>query len=85
MTLTLDNLPPELEAELRRRAAAESRSVRDVAVDTLRERLVQHDSARKRRDVSDLAGMWREDPEVDRVFALQRQVDPEAWKEPPLW
>lgn len=85
MTLTLDNPPPEREDELRRRAEAESRTVRDVAWDALRSSLTPRAEREKRRHVSDLAGMWLDDPEVDRIFALQRPIDPKAWKEIPSW
>lgn len=38
------------------------------------------ESERKRRDLSDLAGSWEEDPETDAVLEEQRRIDPEDWK-----
>jgi hypothetical protein len=38
------------------------------------------DTDRPRRDLSDLAGTWVEDPGFDQALAGQDQVDPELWK-----
>ena len=34
----------------------------------------------KRRDLSDIAGTWVEDPEFDKAMAEQDQIDPEMWR-----
>jgi hypothetical protein len=36
--------------------------------------------AAKRRDLSDLAGTWVDDPEFDAALEAQSQIDPELWK-----
>ncbi len=36
--------------------------------------------AAHRRDLSDIAGAWIEDPEVDRALEEQRKIDPELWR-----
>ncbi len=33
----------------------------------------------RRRDLSDLAGTWQDDPETLAALADQRRVDPEDW------
>lgn len=80
MTLTLNNLPPAVEDELRRRAIAEGKPVDQVALDVLARGLNLPPQPVKYRDLSDIAGTWVEDPAFDDAIRDQDQVDPEAWK-----
>ena len=32
------------------------------------------------RDLSDIAGTWVEDPEIDEALADQRRIDPKLWQ-----
>jgi hypothetical protein len=34
----------------------------------------------RQRDLSDIAGTWREDPEFDQVIAEQDQIDERLWR-----
>lgn len=80
MTLTLEDIPAELDALLRQRAAAEGKSVNQIAVDALRAALTTSEPVGKRVDLSDIAGTWIEDPEVDAALRDQDRVDPELWR-----
>ena len=54
----------------------------DVAVEALALATGNHQSAApvKRRDLSDLAGTWVEDPEFDQIMKEQDQIDPRDWQ-----
>src|SRR5437762_13122080 len=80
MMLKLDNIPAELDAALQRRAQHEGNSVDQVALDALKAGMGIAAPMPKRRDLSDLAGSWVEDPEFDRVMQEQDQIDPDMWK-----
>lgn len=77
MPYTLENLPQELDDALRSRAEKEGKSVSEVVVDALK---VTFGLPAKRRDLSDIAGTWVEDPEVDAALRDQDRIDPEMWR-----
>ena len=79
MTLTLPNLPRELDDALRRRAEAEMKPLDQVAIDALRAGLGL-DATAKKRDLSDIAGTWIHDPEVEAALRDQDTIDPDLWK-----
>ena len=35
----------------------------------------------RRRDLSDIAGTWREDPEFDNEIVEQDTIDPDLWRD----
>jgi plasmid stability protein len=80
MTLTVENIPAELDAALRRKAQSEGKSVSQVALEMLRAGAGLSAQSPKRRDLSDLAGSWAEDPEFDKIMREQDQIDPEMWR-----
>jgi plasmid stability protein len=77
MTLTLDNLPPGVEDELRRRAEAEGKSLDQVVADVLARGLDLPPQPIKYRDLSDIAGTWVDDPVFDEIRREHDQVDPD--------
>lgn len=77
MTLVLRDIPEDVERALRTKAQAEGKTPEQVAVEALRAVAA---SGAKKRDLSDLAGTWKEDPEFDRIMREQDQIDPELWK-----
>jgi hypothetical protein len=79
MQYTLRNIPPKLDAALRRKAKAENRSLNDVAVQTLARALGLGDAAFVHRDLRDLAGTWVDDPDFDEALAEQDRIDREMW------
>jgi len=80
MTLTLENLPPELDAALRQKADEQKRTVDQVAVDAIKAGLGVMGASAKVRDLSDVAGNWVEDPEFDAIMREQDRNDPELWR-----
>ena len=81
MTLTLENISPELDAALRRKAAEQHKPVDEVAVDVLKIGLgLSQEQPKKMRDLSDIAGTWVDDPAFDEAMNDQDRVDPEKWR-----
>lgn len=80
MTLTLANLPQELDHALRQRAQSEGKSVDQVALEALRAGLELETGAGAKRDLSEFAGSWIADPEVDAALKDQDRIDAELWK-----
>ena len=79
MTLTVPNVPDEIDSALRRRAHIEGKSVEAVAVEALQAGLGLANAVGK-KDLSDIAGTWIDDPEVDAALRDQDRIDPELWK-----
>jgi hypothetical protein len=79
MQYTLRGIPKLLDHTLRERARQEGKSLNEVAVQALERGSGLEGEPIKRRDLRDLAGRWREDPEFDRAIADQDRVDPELW------
>jgi hypothetical protein len=75
---TLRNVPVEVDQALRRLARERHKSLNQVAVETL-EQAVGTAAPSKRRDLSDLIGTWRDDPETAAALADQRRIDPAPW------
>jgi hypothetical protein len=80
MQYTIRGIPPAVDAALRKKARRTGKSLNEVAIDTLREGVGLAGSARKRRDMRDLAGTWKEDPEFDQAMGEQDVVDEDLWK-----
>lgn len=81
MTLTISDLPNELERALRERAAAENKSLDAAAIDALARGLgVNQKQPDKRRDLSFLAQGPPLEPEVLLALEEQRRIDPELWQ-----
>jgi hypothetical protein len=71
---TLRNVSVEVDQVLRRLARERHKSLNQVAVETL-EQAVGTAEPSKRRDLSDLMGTWRHDPETAAALADQRRVE----------
>ena len=80
MQYTVRDIPPALDAELRRRARAQGKSLNAVTVEVLIRGAGLGETPVKRRDLSDLVGSWHEDPELDKAIAEQRQIDEGLWR-----
>ena len=80
MTLTLQDVPAEVDAALRRKADTEGKPLGEVVVDALRAGLGLAATPSKQRDLSDLSGTWVEDPEFDKIMSEQDRIDPEMWR-----
>jgi hypothetical protein len=83
-TITLRNLPRELERLLEENAAASDSSLNKTVIRLLEKALgIGKPSPGKRRyhDLDELAGSWspEEAREFDRQLEEQRQIDPGLW------
>jgi hypothetical protein len=74
---TIRGVPGDVDRELRRRAREKKISLNQLLVEELRSAA---GIPRRYRSLKDLAGLWKEDPEFDRVLKAQRQIDPDLWK-----
>lgn len=79
MQYTIRNIPEALDAALRERARQQRKSLNEVMVQTLAEGIGFSLEKKRHRDLGDLAGTWREDPEFDRAIADQHRIDDELW------
>jgi len=80
MQYTLRNVPEHLDRELRERARREGKSLNETLLELLAIATGLQAEAPPRRDLSDIAGTWVEDPELDRALSEQRAIDEELWK-----
>ena len=74
--VTIRNVPPDVEAALRRRAREEGKSLNAVMVEALSRDV----EPRVYRDLAWFAGTWVEDPAFDEAIAAQDQIDEEMWR-----
>lgn len=81
MQYTVRNIPDQLDKELRRRAREQGKSLNEVALEAMA-RGVGHVAEPVRfRDLSAIAGTWKEDPEFAKAIADQNAIDPDLWAE----
>jgi plasmid stability protein len=74
MQYTLRNIPPQLDEALRTRAREQGKSLNEIALETLLAGVGLSGAPIKRRDLSDIAGTWVEDPEIDAALQDQRRI-----------
>ncbi len=79
MQYTIRDIPPAVDAALRRRARATGASLNRVANDALAEGAGVA-CERRRRDLSDIAGTWRRDRATDTALAEQDVIDETLWR-----
>jgi len=80
MQYTLRRIPKVVDRELRAAARRTRRSLNEVALEALERGLGLTAEVRAHRDLTDVAGQWHDDPEIDRALAEQRQVDEALWR-----
>ena len=80
MQYTIRNIPDYLDDTLRDFARREGKSLNEVAVAALVRGagLAQHE--RVKRDLSDIAGTWADDPAFDSAIADQQKIDEAIWR-----
>lgn len=78
MELTLRNIPSDLGKALHAKARAEGKSIDEVAVEALA--VAISTPSTKKRDLSDIAGTWVEDPVFDEIRREHERIDPDLWK-----
>jgi plasmid stability protein len=80
MQYTIRNIPDPLDAALRRSARDKGKSLNEVALEALVRGVGLDEHRVRQRDLSDIAGSWREDPAFDRAVDEQDVIDPELWR-----
>jgi hypothetical protein len=83
MQYTIRNVPNYLDAALRDAARREGKSLNEVTVLALARGAGLSESPRRKRDLTDLAGSWREDPVFDSALAAQDTIDDDLWPKQP--
>jgi hypothetical protein len=80
MQYTIRNIPDYLDATLRDFARREGKSLNEVTVAALVRGagLVERNCIK--RDLSDIAGTWQEDPAFDSAIAEQQKIDEAIWR-----
>jgi hypothetical protein len=79
MQYTIRKIPDGLDAEIRRRAKLENRSLNEIAVQAMKRGMGMAGGPARQRDLAGLAGRWRDDPEFDAAIVDQDSIDPELW------
>lgn len=79
MQYTIRNIPVSLDQALRQAAREQGKSLNEIAVEALARGAGLTESRLRQRDLTDIAGSWRDDPEFDRAIAAQDTVDDELW------
>ena len=73
MRYTLRDVPPSVDAALRRRARAAGKSLNAIALEALERGAGLAEAAVRQRDLSDITGTWVEDDEFDRAIKEQHR------------
>jgi plasmid stability protein len=80
MQYTIRNIPDYLDATLRDLARRDGKSLNEVAVAALVRGAGLAERERVKRDLSDIAGTWLEDPAFDSAIAEQQKIDEAMWQ-----
>ena len=80
MQYTLRNIPDDIDRAIRAKARAEGKSLNQAMLEVLRAGLNLSGPLTKKRDLSEFAGSWIEDPAFDQAVAEFRQVNSEDWR-----
>ena len=80
MQYTIRGIPSAVDDALRARARADGKSLNEAAVAALAEGAGVVGVHRKRRDLSDVAGTWKADKDLESALAAQDRVDEDLWR-----
>ena len=80
MQYTIRNIPDYLDATLRDFARREGKSLNQVAVAALVRGAGLAERERVKRDLSDVAGTWQEDPAFENAIQEQQKIDEAIWR-----
>jgi len=67
-------------ADLRRAAREQGKSLNEVAIEALARGAGVTGERGRQRELSDIAGTWRNDPAFDSALAAQDTIDDEMWR-----
>jgi plasmid stability protein len=80
MQYTIRNIPDPLDAALRQSARKKGKSLNEVALEALVRGAGLGEHCVPQRDLSDIAGSWRDDPAFDEARAQQDTIDEDLWR-----
>ena len=80
MRYTIRNVPRPVDAALRRSARQQGKSLNEVAIEALTRGAGMSENRARQRDLTDIVGSWRKDPEFDRALAAQDRVNEDLWR-----
>jgi hypothetical protein len=80
MQYTIRGIPAALDQALRKRARIEEKSLNEMAIEAMSEALGIGGGSLLRRDLNDIVGTWRKDPEFEAAIREQDRIDPKLWK-----
>lgn len=80
MQYTIRNIPDSLDKALRKTARAQGKSLNEITIEALVRGAGISGESRRQRDLSDIAGTWREDAAFDSALAAQDTIDEALWK-----
>ncbi len=80
MQYTIRNVPPPVDAALRRFAREQGKSLNEVAIEALARGSGLSERRCRQRDLRDIARTWRKDPAFDSALATQDTIDEELWR-----
>jgi hypothetical protein len=80
MQYTIRNVPGTLDEALRRAARERGKSLNEVAIEALARGAGVTGDRNRQRDLSDIAGTWRNDPAFDSALAAQDSIDEDIWR-----
>jgi hypothetical protein len=82
-TITIRNLPPEVEREIRKQAKEKGISANKAVIGLLEKLMgLRREKNKKHHDLDHLFGAWtkKQSDEFDKALAEQREIDPELWR-----
>ncbi|MGH7556686.1 MAG: FitA-like ribbon-helix-helix domain-containing protein [Gemmatimonadota bacterium] len=79
MQYTIRKIPERLDRAIRERARREGKSLNRVTIEALMQAFGLDGENLRRRDLSDLAGTWKDDPETEQALAEQRRIEVDLW------
>jgi hypothetical protein len=80
MQYTIRRVPRSVDHALRARARQTGKSLNEAAIAALAEGAGLAGVPRKRRDLSDIAGTWKADKNIDSALDAQDRVDEALWR-----
>ena len=82
MTITLQDIPEDVERALQDRASRENKTVEQTTLEIVAKGLGVNSSQplKKTCDLTGIAGLRTIDDEMEAVFESQRRIDPDIWK-----
>ena len=80
MQYTIRGVPAAVDAALRQRARRRGKSLNQTAAEALADGAGLADAPRKRRDLGDIAGMWKADKATEDALEAQNQIDKDLWR-----